>query len=276
MNPIVSIIIPCFNSEAFLRETLDSVLNQSFEDWECLIINNGSTDRTVEIGEEFSSIDKRFKVISKVHGGISSGRNLGINSARGLFIQLLDSDDLITSNKIKEEVAFFTKNSSLDIVYSGARYFYSNDTERKLYVFGDLGLAGTVEIDQSDKTALEVIRHRNPFVTSAPLYRASVFHDLGPYDESLQYIEDWDFQIRCALAGKRFHYLGYKPNQSTLIRLHDRNISKNRDAVRTAKKALFEKYPQLFESNRTTNSPNTIFKELVPPIVLKWYRILKQ
>lgn len=276
MNPIVSIIIPCFNSEAFLRETLDSVLNQSFEGWECLIINNGSTDRTVEIGEEYSSNDSRFKVISKEHGGISSGRNLGINSANGLFIQLLDSDDLITNDKILKEVEFFNENQAVDIVYSGARYFYSKDQNRKLYIFSDLGLTGTVEIDQSDLTVLEAIKHRNPFVTSAPLYRASVFHELGLYDESLQYIEDWDFQIRCAIAGKRFQYLGYKPNQSTLIRLHDRNISKNRVAVQAAKKALFKKYPQLFASSLKKGSLNELVKEVIPPIILKWYRKIIQ
>lgn len=272
MNPIVSIIIPCFNSEAFLRETLDSVLNQSFEHWECLIINNGSNDRTLEIGEEYSSNDSRFKVISKEHGGISSGRNLGINYANGLFIQLLDSDDLIATDKILKEVEFLNGHQDVDIVYSGARYFYSKDQNRKLYIFSDLGLTGTVEIDQSDLAVLEAIKHRNPFVTSAPLYRVSVFHELGLYDESLQYIEDWDFQIRCAIAGKRFHYLGYKPNQSTLIRLHDRNISKNRVAVQAAKKALFEKYPQLFASSLKKGSLNETVKEFIPPIILKWYR----
>jgi glycosyltransferase involved in cell wall biosynthesis len=272
MKPLVSIVIPCYNSEAFLRETLESILEQTFQDWECLIINNGSTDKTVEIGEEYSVNDSRFKLITKIHGGISSGRNLGIKSVNGVFIQLLDSDDLITPDKIKKEVEFLIKNHSVDIVYSGARYFYSHDKTRKLHVFGDLGLTGTVEIDQSDLTALETIKHRNPFVTSAPLYRASVFQDLGLYDETLQYIEDWDFQIRCALAGKQFHYLGYKPNQSTLIRLHDSNISKNRIAVQNGKKMLFKKYPNLFPTATTTSRTSEIIKEFIPPVFLKIYK----
>jgi len=272
MKPLVSIVIPCYNSESFLRETLESVLEQTFQDWECLIINNGSTDKTVEIGEAYSLNDSRFKVISKIHGGISSGRNLGIKSVSGVFIQLLDSDDLITPDKITEEVEFLIENPSVDIVYSGARYFYSHDKTRKLHVFSDLGLTGTVEIDQSDLTALETIKHRNPFVTSASLYRSSVFDDLGLYDETLQYIEDWDFQIRCALAGKQFHYLGYKPNQSTLIRLHDSNISKNRIAVQNGKKMLFKKYPELFQTGVKQSRSSELIKDFIPPVLLKLYR----
>ncbi|PZV76707.1 GT2 family glycosyltransferase [Algoriphagus aquaeductus] len=269
--PKISIIIPCFNSEKFLNETLDCLSKQSFQDWECLIVNNGSTDGTLQIAENYSKKDQRFKVLSKDHGGISSGRNLGILSAKGDFIQLLDSDDMITPNKLKNEVEFLLKHPEVDIVYSGARYFYSNDSTRTLHIYSDSSLTGTIEIDFSDKLVLEAILKRNPFVTSAPLYRSSVFYEIGLYDESLQYIEDWDFQIRCAISGKIFHYLGYKPDQSTLIRLHDRNISKNRKAVQEAKAKLMKKYPDLFPTKKKSGLIE-LLRLFIPPVFLKLIR----
>ena len=269
--PKISIVIPCFNSEKYLEETLDCLLKQIFQDWECVIVNNGSTDQTLQIAETFSEKDQRFRVISKEHGGISSGRNLGILSAKGKYIQLLDSDDLITPNKLQNEIEFLSEHHEVDIVYSGARYFYSNDPKRELHIYSDTGWTGVIEIDRSDQLVLEAILNRNPFVTSAPLYRSSVFKDIGIYDESLQYIEDWDFQIRCALAGKVFHYLGYNPDQSTLIRLHDRNISKNRRAVQEAKQRLKKKYPDLFPSI-IRRRQRELLKEFIPPVLLKLIR----
>ncbi|WP_111672193.1 glycosyltransferase [Algoriphagus litoralis] len=272
--PIISIIIPCYNSDTYLEETLDCLLAQSFQDWECVIVNNGSTDRTLQIAEAYSLKDQRFSFLSKEHGGISSGRNLGILSAKGDYIQLLDSDDLITPNKLKNEVEFLSMYPEVDIVYSGARYFYSKDTKRDLHIYSDTGWTGAIEIDRSDKLVLEAILQRNPFVTSAPLYRSSVFGDVGIYDESLQYIEDWDFQIRCAKAGKVFHYLGYKFDSSTLIRLHDRNISKNRKAVQEAKTKLIKKYPDLFPQ-RKKDGPKEILKQFIPPVFFKLIKKLE-
>jgi glycosyltransferase involved in cell wall biosynthesis len=271
MKPKISIVIPCFNSESYLEETLDCILLQNFQDWECIIVNNGSTDRTLEISNSYCNKDNRFKVISKVHGGISSSRNYGISIAKGEYIQLLDSDDLITTNKLINEFQFLENNLEVEIVYSGVRYFYNNDLYRDLHLFSDTGWTGTLEIDRSDKLVLETILRRNPFVTSAPLYRFSIFKKIGLYDESLQYIEDWDFQIRCALEGAVFHYLGYKPDQSTLIRLHERNISKNRKAIKDAKVKLMKKYPDLFQLKRKNKSIELLI-DLVPPVV---FRLLK-
>ncbi|OOG68174.1 glycosyltransferase [Algoriphagus sp. A40] len=269
--PKISIVIPCYNSEIYLEETLDCLLEQNFQDWECVMVNNGSTDRTLQIADTYSKKDQRYRVLSKEHGGISSGRNLGILSAKGDYIQLLDSDDLITPNKLQNELEFLSMHPEVDIVYSGVRYFYSGDPKRDLHIYSETGWTGTIEIDRSDKLVLDAVLKRNPFVTSAPLYRSSVFEDIGTYDESLQYIEDWDFQIRCARAGKVFHYLGYKLDQSTLIRLHDRNISKNRKAVQEAKAKLLKKYPDLFPNQKKSGSKR-ILKQFIPPIFLRFIR----
>lgn len=97
----VSIIVPCFNQAQYLSEALESVLNQTYENWECLIVNDGSPDNTHEIAQEWLKKDKRFKYIFKDNGGLSSARNAGLDIAEGDFVQFLDADDLIAPKKFE-------------------------------------------------------------------------------------------------------------------------------------------------------------------------------
>ncbi|NVN94417.1 MAG: glycosyltransferase family 2 protein [Bacteroidetes bacterium] len=100
----VSVIIPCYNQAHFLPETLNSILNQKYSDWECIIVNDGSPDNTEEIALEWISKDKRFKYLKKENGGLSSARNIGLREAKGNFIQFLDSDDVIDSKKFEIQI----------------------------------------------------------------------------------------------------------------------------------------------------------------------------
>ena len=118
-----SIIIPVYNVEIYLRECLDSVLNQSFEDWEAICVNDGSTDHSVNILDEYASNDHRFKFINQPNGGLSAARNTGMKAAKGEYILFLDSDDwleLDTLEVISEALA------DEDMVcFSGRRFFES-------------------------------------------------------------------------------------------------------------------------------------------------------
>lgn len=97
---LVSVIIPCYNQGEFLDETLKSVLSQTHTNWECIIVNDGSSDDTQEIAKKWTAKDDRFIYLDKENGGVSSSRNLGIEKAKGDFIQFLDADDLLADNKI--------------------------------------------------------------------------------------------------------------------------------------------------------------------------------
>ncbi|MBD1420245.1 glycosyltransferase family 2 protein [Sphingobacterium chuzhouense] len=100
MTPIFSIIIPCYNQANFLGDTLASVLKQSFKNWECLIIDDGSPDNTAEIAKEWEKNDCRFKLYQKENGGLSSARNHGLSKAKGEYIQFLDADDCLNESKL--------------------------------------------------------------------------------------------------------------------------------------------------------------------------------
>src|SRR5690606_12518940 len=99
--PLVSIIIPVYNVELYLRECLDSVCRQTFRNLEIILINDGSPDHSGEICEEYSSQDERIKVIHKKNGGLSDARNAGLNIATGDYIAFIDSDDVIDQDFIQ-------------------------------------------------------------------------------------------------------------------------------------------------------------------------------
>lgn len=100
----VSIIIPCYNQSAFLGPCLDSVLNQTYTDWECLLIDDGSTDSTEKIAKKWTKKDDRFSYHKKKNEGVTKTRNFGLDIAKGEWIQFLDADDVLDKNKLKKSL----------------------------------------------------------------------------------------------------------------------------------------------------------------------------
>lgn len=94
----LSVIIPVYNAEVYLKECIDSVLNQSFKDFELLLINDGSTDNSGTLCDQYATVDKRVKVFHKENGGVSAARNLGIENAKGEWLTFIDSDDYVGGN----------------------------------------------------------------------------------------------------------------------------------------------------------------------------------
>lgn len=130
-SDLVSIIIPCYNQGAFLNETLLCIYNQTYSNWECLIINDGSTDNSESIARTWVNKDDRFKYFYKENGGVSAARNLGLEKVNGNYIQFLDSDDLLDRRKL--ELSLFYLNESekeiRKLVISNFRMF-ANDSKK--------------------------------------------------------------------------------------------------------------------------------------------------
>ncbi|KUO69201.1 MAG: hypothetical protein APF83_05155 [Lutibacter sp. BRH_c52] len=125
ITPKVSIIVPCYNQSQFMNAALQSVLEQTHQNWECIIVNDGSTDKTNEIAGKWVEKDNRFVYFKKENGGLSSARNLGLENAKGHYIQFLDSDDCIAKTKL--EISLQQLNSSINegvnVVISNFRMF---------------------------------------------------------------------------------------------------------------------------------------------------------
>ncbi|MCW2119433.1 glycosyltransferase family 2 protein [Flavobacterium sp. 7A] len=114
---MISIIVPCYNQAQYLPEALQSVLNQTWQHWECIIVNDGSPDQTEEVAKEWIAKDSRFKYLAKENGGLSSARNSGLDMAMGEYIQFLDADDCLHESKFEKSLEF-CEQLNLDLIIS--------------------------------------------------------------------------------------------------------------------------------------------------------------
>ena len=115
-TPMVSIIIPVFNTEKYLRHCIDSVLSQTYKDFELLLIDDGSTDSSGSICDEYAAQDARVRVFHKENGGVSSARNLGLDNAQGKYLMFLDSDDFWLQDDVLEVLIEKAEENDLDII----------------------------------------------------------------------------------------------------------------------------------------------------------------
>lgn len=129
-KPKVSVVIPVYNVEQYLRECLDSVINQSLKDIEIICVNDGSPDNSLNIIEEYAGTDNRITILSRKNGGLSAARNSGVECAQGQYIYFLDSDDFITEDAL-EKLYILSEEEKLDILYFGVQNYFENEDMKK-------------------------------------------------------------------------------------------------------------------------------------------------
>ena len=128
-NPLISVIITCFNQEKQIIKTLQSVLSQTHIEWECIIINDGSTDNSEGAIKAFIEDDSRFKYKYQANIGVSAARNAGFKLASGNFVNFLDGDDTFLPNKLKEQVGVFQNNPDISVCVCNHQ-FYSESNNK--------------------------------------------------------------------------------------------------------------------------------------------------
>ena len=115
-QPLISVIIPCYNQGEYLNSSISSILNQSYSKWECIIVDDGSTDNTAAVAKKLCKLDDRIQYLYKANGGLSSARNAGLEIASGNLVQFLDADDLLTETKFETSVDLLNDDQTLEIV----------------------------------------------------------------------------------------------------------------------------------------------------------------
>lgn len=120
---LVSIVIPCYNQGCFLNENLKSVLDQTYSNWECLIIDDGSTDDSAAIAKEWMKKDHRFLYFKQENAGVSAARNFGLSNAKGEWIQFLDADDFISSSKLSKSIQVYENDNTINFIATNFRHF---------------------------------------------------------------------------------------------------------------------------------------------------------
>ena len=202
-KPLVSIIVTCYNQGPYLGDALSSVLNQSYQNWECWIVNDGSSDNTEEEARRFCGMDNRFNYLSHSNQGVSFSRNQGLANAKGSYVQFLDGDDILESGKIERQVDFMLQNPQVDIVYGSSRYFFHN-TPGDYFILTHRGGIPTIETHYADEHQKEALLAGNIATICATLYKRKIFEVVKGFEDIV--FEDWLLHIECAFNGFRFHY----------------------------------------------------------------------
>lgn len=193
-KPTVSIIIPTYNCEAYIAETLESVLGQTFTNLELIVVDDGSTDRTREI---VTSYGAPVRLLSQSNSGVCAARNYGIREAVGSYICLMDHDDYWVPEKLALQVEQMVAHPEVGLVYSTFIWWYPDEEG----IFPDARSFRLSEsLDGIDEEFSGWIYHLLLLdcwiLTSAAMIRAKVFDKCGGYNESLPYSEDWDLWLR--------------------------------------------------------------------------------
>ena len=214
MNPIVSVIIPAYNCERYINETIESVLAQTFSDLELIVIDDGSTDRTCELVAAYGC---PVRLLHQPNAGVCAARNHGLREARGQYLCLMDHDDYWFPDKLARQVEIMRSHPDCGLVYSQFILWHSDQAGRfsspesfDLTAFGD-GID-----DEFSGWIYHQLLLDCWVLTSTAMIRREVFARCGDFDESLPYSEDWDLWLRISQA---YPFIKLKqPN--TLYRQH--------------------------------------------------------
>jgi glycosyltransferase involved in cell wall biosynthesis len=222
--PLVTVIVPAYNYAQFISDTLASVQAQSYQHWECIVVDDGSTDDTAKVVKGFSERDPRIKYVRQDNRGLAAARNSGVACSAGEYLQFLDADDLLEEKKLERQVEFLDQHPQIDIVFSDARYFRTDNAEERLFSQDAANLPWVAHLSAKGREALLALVRNNIMVVNAPLLRRSVLNDVGLFDGSVKGIEDWHYWVRCAIAGKHFHYEDFEGTRA-LVRIHKSSMS---------------------------------------------------
>jgi glycosyltransferase involved in cell wall biosynthesis len=215
-----------YNSASTIAESIASVRLQTLDDWELLVVDDGSSDETVGVVE--STSDDRIRVISQTNGGPSAARNTGLRAARGRFVSTLDSDDLWLPEYMERMVGLLERTPDADIAYIDA-WTLDDQTGRIRKTSAMAYQRPPVPPPVSPAEFFDVLLARN-FVYNSVTMRRALVDSVGGYDERLHGAEDWELWLRTALAGHRFvradgRLAIYRQHQDSISRETDRMLS---------------------------------------------------
>ncbi|HEX5888688.1 MAG TPA: glycosyltransferase [Pyrinomonadaceae bacterium] len=182
MNPLISVIIPAYNCERFLREAVQSVLDQKCSDLEIIIVDDGSTDGTASVAKSFP---ETVHYLHQTNQGPSAARNRGIERAQGSLIAFADADDLWPAHKLEQQLPYLIRDPTTDIV---------------------LGRIQLVQLSETDSGRMRAEEFAEPLFSvnlGSAIIRKSVFERVGLFDETMRYSEDVDWFMRAREAGAK-------------------------------------------------------------------------
>lgn len=187
-SPKVSIVMPIYNSESFLEEAIKSMLNQSYQDFEFIIVDDASQDRSLDIVKAFSKKDKRIKVYhNDINMGISKSRNIGLSHAKGEYYAVMDHDDISMAGRLEKQVNFLDNHCKYVAV--GCQVEIINGKGKKI---------GVRRYPESNEQILQSISIKSPLCNPATMIRVSGLTEFGYYDTNFSGTEDYEMWFKLA------------------------------------------------------------------------------
>ncbi len=232
--PFVSVIIPTFNRARYISKSIDSVLNQTYKNFEVIVVDDGSTDNTENVIKKYGN---QVQYCYKKNGGVASARNLGIKSAKGTYIAFLDSDDFWEKDKLRLQMELAGSEPDVGLVYSD------------IYIFNEHGIIETKKERVKNFHRGYVFKELfvKPFIpTCSVIAKKECFEDVGLFDEKFNGGEDGDMWLRISQKYQIDYIDRSLANfrEDTEGSLGKNQIKMLKDAIEYRKKALREK-PEL-------------------------------
>lgn len=260
---------------------MESVINQSFSNWECIIIDDGSTDQTSVLGPELARSDTRIHYHWQENSGLSSARNKGISLSKGKFLQFLDADDLLQTEKLAHFAKYISLNPEVDLFYAEGRLFNEEDKQNLFLNYLDLEqMHWTLDISGSGNKIIYEFLKFNRFLVNMPVVKKELASTLL-FDEQhtsvsdwklmerailkegykfIQGNDDWDFWMRAAISGARFMKIPTAENTYSLLRLHGGSMSTKQQAMLSSQMMMRRRWDRAFTDNEVKNSNLRLLK----------------
>lgn len=212
-TPEISVLMCAFNAQRYLAETMRSVLNQTFEDFELVVVDDGSTDETARILDTFAQSDPRVRVITGPNAGVPQAGNVGLAACRGEFVARIDADDIAKPRRLEVQLQYLKDH---DLVACGTWHDFIDEHGRLLKL---------LKTPEDDATIQDLaLRGHGSICNPTSMYRREALVALGGYSEDMPVAEDLDCWLRLGEVGK----LGNVPECLAQYRLHSHSISEQK------------------------------------------------
>ena len=194
---IVSVIMAAFNEERLIDKAIKSIINQSFNDWELIVVDDGSTDRTVDIIKSFAKNDNRIVLVKNdINKGLAESLNIGIEISRGDYIARMDADDESLPKRLEMQLEFMIENTEVDILGTGAVYIDINNN-----------ILDQIIMPENHCDIVSVMMKCSPFIHPSIMMKKKIINKIGMYNKDIKRAEDYDLWFRARRHSAKFHNL---------------------------------------------------------------------
>jgi glycosyltransferase involved in cell wall biosynthesis len=209
-TPLISVVMSVFNGESYLGLSIESILKQTFKNFEFIIVNDGSTDKSEEIIEKYASQDRRIKILNKENSGLTDSLNKGIQLSKGVYVARQDADDISLPGRFSSQLNWFSQGANRVLCGTYARII--DDQEK---------IIGTIRYPTDHQRLSKRLLYTNVFIHSSAMFLKETFEIVGRYRPFFTFSQDYDLWCRLSLQG----CIGNLNDHLILFRHHDTSIS---------------------------------------------------